>query len=1159
MIVEKQFRSNVLVRGVVSVFLMLLWSSVVSGQQPASITIQTSSDAKISVNGKGYGTSRKLNFKDMATDADFEYRVRATFENGQVQERRLFLAGGRHAVVDFRSSPELVPQPGGNYNAIVSPSGKYILYERDNTAVLRDAESGLVLREYRAHSKRLEGFAFSSDESKVYTAGMDDRLITWELQTGKVLRDLDVPSCYGFCLAGNHSTAVLATSDDCQLMDVHSGRVIRTFDRSGMSFYNAWISPKAQFVVGQGRISNGAYGGVIWDARTGAELHSLGSTAYYTPAFNTDETLVVTIADDDRRLQCRESRSGQLVWEATGKSYSTVVYDANKNQFLAVGSNRQDDAKPYDQRSYWLEAFNLRSSTPLLSRSMPGHCELLSPQHDVALINGKRMSLSQLDAQSPDAYPESLLTSTRQPFWLSGGRVVQDDKVFHLGTGQLLHDFNEGGDSRLFVESVSGDGSRIFCFDSREVDYKTIYVFSSETYRLLQRIRSPFKSLHLRPDHAGSRLAAGFTQWYFFGVSSKSVFNGGTSEIDDPNLSPDGKRTYHSDRLGEVIYLKEFETKRGVQKNLSTSQLESLIRGITPSSDGKYIAVCGTYRNLARRSEEVATLWILDPLTLAIQKIIKDSEIDEFGAVVVSPDSRRIACVEGYPERRKSVVVYDAATGRRLMETVGHYPGYSDPPAFSPDGKFLLTVSEAGWEFWDIDRQEKLATWLNFESQDESDSKNHWLVFTPQGAFDGTSVGRKQTTFRVGDRLKVVAADRFFQDLYRPGLLPRLLGGENIDAPTDFAQQQAPKVEMLSPSSRSVVNQSQVEIKARFTDLGGGIARPWVFHNGSRVLVDGNWPADGRTREFTFSLALVEGDNSIEVFSASEDKSWESDPAQIVIRHETPMAQPTLHLVAVGVSQYAQETMNLKFAAIDADSIATIFDQRGPALYGQDRVRIVRVNDQQATRQGILTAIDEVAKASNPQDTFVLFLAGHGSMVGQRYYFLPHDFEKQSDNLEEDIRRQGLPGDELNDALASVAARRRVMIYDTCQSGGAIQLARTARNGLAFRGALERMSRATGSYIIAATSASAEAHEIEDLGHGVLSYTLLAGAGAEQLKGPLRSQPVVPQNSKTLDVRDWFNYAQDKVPGLTKLYLGEEQFVEANASGSNFPILPLSK
>jgi hypothetical protein len=56
--------------------------------------------------------------------------------------------------------------------------------------------------------------------------------------------------------------------------------------------------------------------------------------------------------------------------------------------------------------------------------------------------------------------------------------------------------------------------------------------------------------------------------------------------------------------------------------------------------------------------------------------------------------------------------------------------------------------------------------------------------------------------------------------------------------------------------------------------------------------------------------------------------------------------------------------------------------------------------------------------------------------------------------------------------------------------------------------------------------------------------------------GPHKSQRLKVED-KVVQVREWFNYAQDKVPLLTRLFLGQEQFVSSSGAGTSFPILPL--
>jgi uncharacterized caspase-like protein len=234
--------------------------------------------------------------------------------------------------------------------------------------------------------------------------------------------------------------------------------------------------------------------------------------------------------------------------------------------------------------------------------------------------------------------------------------------------------------------------------------------------------------------------------------------------------------------------------------------------------------------------------------------------------------------------------------------------------------------------------------------------------------------------------------------------------------------------------------------------------------------------------------------------------------------------------------------------------MATLFGQRGKALYQE--VHIKTLLDQEATKAGIKATLAELASQTQSQDTLIVYLAGHGTTLGERYYFVPHEFRSHAQSLEEDVRTQGLPGDVLSEWIGAAKAIRRILIYDTCASGAALGL-HGGRSGVALRGAVERLARAQGIFTIAACSATEEAMEREELGHGLLCYALLAGLkGVDH--GPLREQWVHPSGpDQVVDVMEWFTYASNQVPRLMEKYYGTAQDVPVYMRGTSFPVLPL--
>jgi hypothetical protein len=307
-----------------------------------------------------------------------------------------------------------------------------------------------------------------------------------------------------------------------------------------------------------------------------------------------------------------------------------------------------------------------------------------------------------------------------------------------------------------------------------------------------------------------------------------------------------------------------------------------------------------------------------------------------------------------------------------------------------------------------------------------------------------------------------------------------------------------------------------------------------------------------------FTVSLVEGENRLEFRAASSSRVWESEPVSLAVRYERRLDKPQLFVVAVGIDGYVEESLRLRFARNDARAIGKLFELRGPALY--DRVTLVPLLDDQAKRANIAAALERVAKAAQPQDTFVLFLAGHGVTLGQRYYFLPQDFQRDNTlSLYENIRRQGIAEDVLADQIVANRALKRILIYDTCQSGGALAGIAAERTPFALRGAIERLSHNHGVFAIAAASVRENAKEIPELKHGVLTYSLLAGLnGLERDAQPLILDTIRPAGTGgVVDVMEWFTFAAGQVPALTYKYHGFRQDVEFKTSGKSFPLLPL--
>src|SRR5207249_4090576 len=87
---------------------------------------------------------------------------------------------------------------------------------------------------------------------------------------------------------------------------------------------------------------------------------------------------------------------------------------------------------------------------------------------------------------------------------------------------------------------------------------------------------------------------------------------------------------------------------------------------------------------------------------------------------------------------------------------------------------------------------------------------------------------------------------------------------------------------------------------------------------------------------------------------------------------------------------------NLRFPAIDAESIAERFRREGRPLYEQVEVRAL--TNEQATASRVREGLQWLQESVRPGqiDTAVIFLSGHGISEGGRYHFATYDTDLQN-------------------------------------------------------------------------------------------------------------------------------------------------------------------
>ena len=444
--------------------------------------------------------------------------------------------------------------------------------------------------------------------------------------------------------------------------------------------------------------------------------------------------------------------------------------------------------------------------------------------------------------------------------------------------------------------------------------------------------------------------------------------------------------------------------------------------------------------------------------------------------------------------------------------------------------------------------------------------RQRWVVWTANGYYDSSENADELIGWHINrgaDREALFyPLARFFEQFYRPDVIEEVLRTLDSDIRIAVRINKAlrkeaapgaiqepvqetitivppPKVTILRVAEVRTSERDQVTVKVIAEDTGGGIDDIWLFHNGKRVMEDGKNMKTTRTDkgfEKIYGLRLLEGENRFSASAFNREKV-ESDPAELIAVLEGVSKIPDLHLVLIGIDQYKNPDLNLTYAGRDAKSMAEFFTS--PAvkkLFGE--AFVYGLMNEKATRQNITKLFDEIRTKAEQKDAIVLYIAGHGDIVGGEWFFIPHDLT--SPESEEEVKKYGVSAKSLMETLKAFKSQKIFVIIDACKSGGAIS-GLTGFRGFEDRKVLKQLVRSTGTYVLSASTDKQFAVELKELGHGVFTYTILEGLSGKA-------------GDKKVTVEGLMQYVKNRLPELTEKFRGMAQWPVGWGSGMDFPL-----
>ena len=194
---------------------------------------------------------------------------------------------------------------------------------------------------------------------------------------------------------------------------------------------------------------------------------------------------------------------------------------------------------------------------------------------------------------------------------------------------------------------------------------------------------------------------------------------------------------------------------------------------------------------------------------------------------------------------------------------------------------------------------------------------------------------------------------------------------------------------------------------------------------------------------------------------------------------------PQKYAVIIGVNEYQDPGISdLKYAAADARAV---YEMLKSAPGGFNERRIVLLADTQdeqhdPTLGNILRYLKTYVALAGPDDTILVYFAGHGTAIDDRLYLLPTDASLAL------VKELGIAFTTLKKMLEDSPAKRRILLLDACHSGAGRSIDTLGED------AFKRLAQESeGTVVLSSCGPNELSHEMAELGHGAFTYFLLDG------------------------------------------------------------------
>ncbi|ANT53639.1 caspase family protein [Mesorhizobium amorphae] len=462
-----------------------------------------------------------------------------------------------------------------------------------------------------------------------------------------------------------------------------------------------------------------------------------------------------------------------------------------------------------------------------------------------------------------------------------------------------------------------------------------------------------------------------------------------------------------------------------------------------------------------------------------------------------------------------TLLEYKTATARVSGEFTGH-AGEINAMAVSEDAGLLVTGSaDQTLRLWNL-KTHRLIVSMFFAGSE-------WIVWMPQGYYYSSGDGDRLIGWQVNQGRdhegRFISAGQLKKYLWSPEMVRRAIILRSAEQAVEemrpgvdrelekLLRRKPPEFGIRLAADQGNVRDGYVAVEITGASEAGAEIAGFSILSNSRNVGDVTTRSVDGGKSTIVEVPVEDGENTIRITGTNEfGYLTERSVTALARKAEKKANKGKLYVAVIGVDKYpfltdacAGRACDLRYPVDDATEFLKVIAQKSAPLFSSMETLVMVNREALDEAPGSTEGVYQVASADQilepdadtiddqladfldrpgENDTTIVFVAGHGINIDEDYYFIPTDGRKQD---AERWKRSSLV--DWADIQKSVerAKGMRFMLLDTCHAANA------------FNPRLEKDAQDARIVVFSATAANNTAAELPELGHGVFTYSILAG------------------------------------------------------------------